>query len=99
MIARNDGWLFGAWFRPGQFDREGDAGAVEVRLGADGAAVQKHDVVNEGQADAQPALTARERLFALDKRLENVRKQLGGDTWPVVAHADFDVFPAGGHGH
>ncbi len=58
-----------------------------VALDLDRAAVALDEVAHDGQADAEPALRAIDRLSLLDEQIEDVRQHVGRDANAGVAHA------------
>ena len=83
-------------------DRQADdelaavAEALAVRL--DAAAVQLHQPVDEGEADAEPAVRAIQRAGGLHEKIEDARQQFRVDAHAVVAHADDDLGRLGADG-
>ncbi len=61
-----------------------DTGTVRLDM----AVVQLDQALHQRQADAEAALVAIERAFALLEQVEHTRQQIGLDAHPVVAHGE-----------
>ena len=71
------------------------AGAV----GAHTAAVQQHQVADDGETEAKATVGARGRAVRLSERFEDVRQELGRNAASGVAHADFSRGAVADHVH
>ena len=78
--------LFDMFASQRQFDDERGAAAVAVARGANGPAVQCHNLMHDREAEPQPAVSP--RAGPLLERLEDVRQQLGADPRPIVPNRD-----------
>ena len=76
-----------------QRQRHDERGALvfAAALGPDGAAVQLDEVLDDGQAQAQPAVVARRGGVGLAEALEDHRQELGLDADARVADGDLQV--------
>ena len=59
----------------GEDDREGGTFAFAGAFGPDRPAVQLHEVLDDGQAEAEPAESARDRTVRLLEPIEDVRQK------------------------
>ena len=71
-----------------QADGELAAAAQAVAFDRDAAAVHLDQLADDGQADAQAALRAIERLIDLREQLEDARQHLGGNADAGVLHLE-----------
>ena len=77
--------------------REPEDGAVAgLALDADAAAVRRHDLLADVQAEAR---AARRRVGRAVEALEQARQVLGRDARPAVAHLEADAVALGGGAH
>ena len=75
-------------FNPRQAHDKNAAAAETLAFGADFAAMQLHQLPDQRQPYAQPALQTPRRARALHKRLENLRQQVRCDAHAAVDHLD-----------
>ena len=69
----------------GKTQRQGRPAAAPLALGAHRAAMQLHELANEGQANAETAVPPRGRWIRLAKPLENIGKEVFVDTFAGVS--------------
>ena len=84
--------------RRGEPDGEFRAAARPLAVDPDGPAVQRHEPLDQGQADPQAAAATVERGVGLGEEVEDAGEEIGGDPRAVVADADHRLGPLAGHG-
>ena len=72
-------------------DAEDAAKPFAAARGLDGTSVHLDQILDDCQAEAQPAVVTRRRCVTLAEALEDVRQDVGGNALTRVAHVDLHV--------